>query len=247
MTEQKQESNLIQAESKLQYYDFKSTWKEQFVQHLNDKNVLTIRRLICEEILVDLLDNVFVDDYYRWKPEFIEKLKISSHEEQIKLIDSHTWGKFSPIMMNGDELDKEDYKVYWPLVSKDEYDSPESVGHYLWWHNCEAVAIFVFVLLKSVWPKKEWQIIIATNHTFVVEKNKENVIYDINWYLTGLPTDNIKFSCYLCKKEKSDICKRDKILCGVQTFDNPLMILQGIFKQKSVEMINKLITFCDSL
>ena len=157
----------------MKYYDFKGNWQSIFVPILDNERVKLAKRYIMIDIISFLTEET-VHDMYRWRKDFPEQLKKLNKEEQLNIIDKLAWGKFYPC----ENLDDDQMLEEWNAISSDEYDDPNKLEHYFYYHQCQIIATFIWTLCKSVWPNKEWVICDNQQHAWVIDENDPEVIYD---------------------------------------------------------------------
>lgn len=125
-----------------------------------------------------------------WSPGFLGKLVMATKEQRLALLDSIAWGKMAHCDKRN--RDSQDYKE-WLLVAKDEYDSPETMGHYLLLRECRLVALLVWTWCKLLWPAGTWFIVDTIAHTFVMRMGDPDTVYDILWPALGISASEIAF------------------------------------------------------
>ena len=165
----------------MRYYDFKGNWQTIFVPILDNERVKLAKRYIMKDI-ISFLTLETIHDMYRWKEDFPEEFKKLTNDEQLNAIDKLAWGKFSPCENPEDFLDDlpehDRLLEEWKSISSDEYDDPNKLEHYFYYHQCQIIATFIWTLCKSVWPDREWVICDNQQHAWVIDKNDPEVIYD---------------------------------------------------------------------
>lgn len=183
-TDCKNNTNKLSSHKQI-YYCFGRAWNTLFVPILNTPQIIKLRRFIIEHILETLSIPEFMENGYKYNKEFLNELnELKSNDDKIDLIDSKAWGKFAFTQSD------EDIKTY-NIVSLDKYDDYKSLGHYLYLHECQLVAVFIWTLCNSIWPLRPWIIVQNNEHAFVMCKDDPYTIYDILWSAIGIPANKI--------------------------------------------------------
>ncbi len=130
--------------SQLRYYPFHETWDKLFVPCLKDVKVVAVKTFVLEQIRLVLSDPSYVERYIpltAFREAFIPLFReAKTPQEQRELIDDYAWGIFSPILVPSDA------KLY-PVVARHEYGEATSLGHYLYIHYCQLIALLLWTWL----------------------------------------------------------------------------------------------------
>jgi len=183
------------------YYDFKSNWN-LVVPFLTSQNIIAVKRFISFNVLKHIPKCENINFQYIFISNFIEKInKIDNINDKLNTIDNYAWGKFSQcknlefissyedidiLMLQLKELKK---------ISSNDYDNNEKLEHYFYNHNAQLLSIFIFTLCKLMFPDKNFIICINKSHSWVMEKDNDEIIYDFLWqYISEIDPNDFNFS-----------------------------------------------------
>jgi hypothetical protein len=177
--------------SSLVYFNLENVWNQLFVPVLNNRRVKAIRYKILKEI--SEIFNGEITDLYHWDANFFNRISSLTERDKIHEINRHGWGKFSGYEEFTNEFIEEYPEIYneWLLISNDDFDDPNTIGHYLY-NNRELTTCLLWAWCKAIWPEKNFKIIQGSYLTFVMEDNDPHTIYSLFDYKVGTPLEDFE-------------------------------------------------------
>ena len=176
-------------------------------KYLNDPRMNEIKQDIAKFIITvvgDEEDKDFDDESYLGK-DFLKNFRTMDKEEKISIILKEGFRRFSFVekldyykktakRLNENNYFRlvRDYLEYKDLNDVVEYQKETSIGHWSYNHRCVQLSPFIYKLASIIFPKKEFRFAESDHHTFVVCPDEPNVVYDINWFINGIPQHMIQ-------------------------------------------------------
>lgn len=170
---------------------------------------------VASFIVESLEDERYVKSFYRYDKEWLKNFNKS--DDKIKEVieigfnkligveDPECYNPFEgrwrkELLKRGNGIKDKDVQLYYHLIRdflehesiSKKYDREDELGHYFLDHTCDIIVVFAYDLCQLVFPKKKFMIAKSSDHVFVVEEGNEEMMYDINWYIGGVPRHTIE-------------------------------------------------------
>lgn len=95
-------------------------------------------------------------------------------------------------------------------------DSEHELKHWDFNHMYDQIVIFVYDLCCLIFPKKKFIICDSQDHTFVMCEDEKDIMYDINWFIIGIPADHVMEQRVKRTYTRSEYLEERYMLCDMK-------------------------------